>query len=304
MTVTTAALLADSTQREALTGTFEMLLADRNTLPNHPALIQFPTINGSGSSTGRMPLIGVGGYNDLASTNDGDPVGNTVITDDNIEVVVARHSKSYSPTDLARMIRGDGALDPALWAEDAFISMLTKITDLVANLAGTFTDVVGVSGTNLDVSTLLAAKTRLRTRNVTGPYLCVLHPQQTGDLVEELATTSGGAVQWMPATPELINQMGSGYIGRFAGIDLFETSRVPTVNGGADRAAGMWGRTGVAWGAGTPIITDPTRQIQLPYGMFEYDRLARSGRDEWVTHAYLGASKGNDDAGVSIITDA
>jgi hypothetical protein len=301
---TTFAALADSTQRETLTGTYEMLLADRNALPNHPALLQMPRANGLGSTTMRLPLLGVDGYDELAATNDGADVAATVITDEKIEVTIARYSKRYRPTDLARLVNADGSLSPQRWAQDAFVSNITKLTDLVANVVGTFTDTVGLSGTNLDIETLLAAKTALEIRNVPGPYLCKLHPQQFADIRLELATVSGGAVQWSPASQEMINVMGSGYVGNFAGIDIFVTSRVPTANAGADYAGGMFGRTGIAWGDGQPFVDDPAKQIAIPHGLFELDRDAKAGVTEWVTHAYLGVSKGNDDAGVAIITDA
>ena len=184
-------------------------------------------------------------------------------------------------------------------------STASTLVSLVANVTDGFTATVGTSGSNLSVANFLAAIQALEVANVQGPYMAILHPQQMGDLRADLAATAGGAVQWMAASQQQINVLGNGYRGQWAGVDLFATTFVPTANAGADRAGGMFGRGAVVWAdSSIPGENDSSQLIIGGKILFERDRTAKSGLTAYVTHAYMGVSKGIDAAGVSIITDA
>jgi hypothetical protein len=300
---TTFAALADSHAREIIAASYALLLADRNAIINHPALRYAGRINGTGTATLRLPLIGLGGKDLPAAVDDGDEVALTTLEDDKIEVTVSRFSKAYSLTDLARLADAAG-LDLQAFASDAFQSAMLRLTDLVVTAGSGFTPSVGSSGVDLDVETFLQAKTTLELANVEGPYLAGLHTQQFADLREELATTSGGATQWMPASAEIVDRIGRGYAGRFAGVDIWVSNRWPTANAGADRVGCMMGRDAIVWADGTPVVDDPATQFALEHGLFELDRKARYGSTELVTHTYLGVSRGQSAAGVKIVSDA
>lgn len=296
--------VADLRTAEALSGEFLYLLAARESLPAHPALLYGGDAQGRGSVVVKVPHIGLQGYDILSSVADGSGVTNTALTDGSTTVTIARHSKSYEASDLVRL-SDQGLLSPAAFAQDAVASTASTLVSLVANVTDGFTATVGTSGSNLSVANFLAAIQALEVANVQGPYMAILHPQQMGDLRADLAATAGGAVQWMAASQQQINVLGNGYRGQWAGVDLFATTFVPTANAGADRAGGMFGRGAVVWAdSSIPGENDSSQLIIGGKILFERDRTAKSGLTAYVTHAYMGVSKGIDAAGVSIITDA
>jgi len=196
-------------------------------------------------------------------------------------------------------------LTPAMFAEMARIDYTQVLVNLIAGLAGGFSDVVGSTGTDATLLNFLSAKRALHDRDVPGPYLAVLHPTQWSDIIEDWALNSGGAVQFDPAAPEMLRIVGNGYQGRLAGVDVFTTTRVTTANVGADRAGGMFGRGAIGWAFGSPPVDFADRQLALPGGLlFEIDRDADAGVTVMHEQIYLGAAELEDDAGVSIITDA
>jgi len=93
---------------------------------------------------------------------------------------------------------------------------------------------------------------------------------------------------------------GQGYAGSFLGVDIFKSSKVPTANGGADRAGAMmgYGAVGMAEGAVRPIAAAGT-VIAV-----EYERDSAKGLTAITGNAYFGVSLLQDSMGVSIITDA
>lgn len=296
--------VADLRTAEVLSGEFLQLLAARESLPAHPALVYGGDAQGRGSVVVKVPHLGLGGYDILSAVADGSAVSNTALSDGSTPITVARYSKAYEASDLVRL-SDSGLLSPTAFAQDAVQSVNHTLVSLVANITDGFSTVVGTSGSNLSVANFLAAIQSLEVANVQGPYLAILHPQQMGDLRADLAATSAGAIQWMPATQEQINVLGNGYRGRWASVDLFSSTFVPTANAGADRAGGMFGRGAVVW-ADSSIVTD-NDSSQLVIGgkvLFERDRTARSGLTAYITHAYLGVAEAIDAAGVSIITDA
>lgn len=296
--------VADLRTAEALSGEFLYLLAARESLPSHPALVYAGDAQGRGSVVIKVPHVGLGGYDILSAVADGSAVSNSALADGSTTITIGRYSKAYEASDLVRL-SDQGLLSPTAFASDAVQSVNHTLVSLVANVTDGFSTTVGTSGSNLSVANFLAAIQGLEVANVQGPYMAILHPQQMGDLRADLASTSGGAVQWMPASQEQINLLGNGYRGRWASVDLFSSTFVPTANAGADRAGGMFGRGAVVWADSTiPGENDSSQLIIGGKVLFERDRTARSGLTAYITHAYLGVSEGIDAAGVSIITDA
>jgi hypothetical protein len=297
--------ISDLRTAEALSAEYLMLLADRNALPNHPALLKIGRGNGLGSSVLKTPELGLMGYDLLTSTGDGSAVANTALTDGSATVTIARYSKSYEPTDLALLTDpSTGFLRPDVFALDAIASQATTLSSLVANVTDDFTATVGSTGVDLTIANFLAAIATLEVAKVVPPYLAILHPVQIGDLRSALSTV-GGAIQWMPASAEQMAMLGNGYRGKFMGVDIFASSYVPTKNSGADRGGAMFGRGAVVWADAAPPPAGDSNQLVIGDALlFERSRTAKSGLTAYVSHAYMGVSLGIDAAGVSIITDA
>lgn len=299
------ATLSDTRLAEVMSGVFLRKYAARDALPQHPALLYAGNVKGAGSTTFKIGDLGIDGYVLPASTGEIAEVANTELEDGSTTVTVARFSKSYEPSDLARITDGMGVLQPERLAVDAAISAGQRLVDLVANLMGGFSTVVGATGVNFSVQNFLDGKRALRNANVPGPYLCILHPNQWSDFTEDLALNSGGGVQYLPATEEQLQVLGNGFQGTFAGVQVFTTTRVPTANSGADYAGGMFGAGAVAWADGSPVIDLPGQQFVIgDRVLFEIDRSAKTAETAFVSHVYLGVTEVFDAGGVAIITDA
>jgi hypothetical protein len=298
--------IADLRTAEALSAEILLLLADRNALPNHPALLYAGDAVGRGSSVLKVPAVGLMGYDLLSAPGDGSAVANTALTDTAFQVTVARYSKAYEASDLARLTDpANGKIKVAEFASDAVVSSSNTLVSLVANVTDNFTSTVGSSGVDLSVNNFLAAIQTLEVAKNVGPYMAILHPQQMGDLRAAIANVTGGAIQWLPASQEQIQVLGNGYRGQWMGVDIFSSSYVPTANAGADRAGGMFARGAVLWAdSSIPSEGDPNQLVLAGKILFERERTAKSGLTAYVTHYYCGVSKGIDAAGVSIITDA
>lgn len=301
--------IADLRTVEVLGEEWMLLIADRNALPNHPALKYVGDIAGRGSSTIKVPHIGLMAYDLLAATADGAAVANTALTDGSSTVAVARYSKSYEASDLAMLTDGQGLINPQMFAMDAMASSAMTLTDLIANVTDGFATTAGSSGVDLSLTNFLTAIGLLEVNSggaiAPGGVMAVLHGQQVADLRQSFAAASGGSVQWSQDAQTLLPIRGGGFRGNIYGVDIFASSKVPTANAGADRAGGMFVNGALLWGDGSiPVSSDSNQLIIGDKVLFERDRTAKAATTAFVSHRYLGVSKGLDLLGVSIITDA
>lgn len=296
--------VADLRTAEILSGEYLRLLAARESLPQHPALVYAGDAAGSGSVVVKVPHLGLDGYDLPASVADGAAIANTALSDGSTAVTVARYSKAYEISDLARL-SDRGLLSPQAFAQDAVVSSAALLVSLVAPLMSGFSNSVGSTGVNLAIADFFAAIGQLEVSNVPGPYLAVLHPQQVSDLRAAIAASSAGAIQWLPESAEQIRLLGNGFRGTFGGVQIFSTTYVPTVAGGADRGGGMFGKGAVLWAdASIPASNSSEELIIGGKVLFERERDAKSGLTQYVTHRYVGVAEGIDAAGVQIATDA
>ena len=301
--------LADLTVAEVLTGKYLQLLGDRNALPNHPAIAlgYQRDMVGAGGNTVKVPHVGIFGFDILATGTEGTETGNTAFSDGSSTIVVVQKDKVYEYSDLVRMIDANGLINPDAFALDAVVSAGATGLDMVSNLVDNFSAAVGATGVNATAANFLECITTLEIAGVVGPYLSILHPRQWGDIRSDVATASGGAIQWNAGSQALLDRMkGLGYQGKYMDVDVFTTTRVPTANAGADRAGGMFGAGAIVWVDGT-IQTDGGDSNQMIIGdkvLFERIRNGRAGLTALLTRKFVGYSEGLDGAGVSLITDA
>ena len=297
--------LGDLRLAETLSTQFMLLLADRNWLGNHPALFDAGDVSGTGSTVVKIPQIGLDGYDAAASAAESGNSANVALTDTSTTVTVARQTLARETSGLAQ-ITDPGFLTSPTWANDAFGAMNARMTNMITALMSGFSSSIGSTGVNLSVANFLAAKATLAVNNaLDSTPLAILSSVQMADLMAELATTSGGAVQFLQATADLVQARGIGFQGQFLGVDLFSSNRVPTANAGADFAGGMFTRGAVVTAFGTPFVEDPTQQVAIAGRiLFERDRTARTDLTAYVSHFYYGVAEGQDLRGVAIVTDA
>jgi len=302
----TYASLTDLRVSEVLSGLYLLKLADRNALPNHPAIHYAGDASGSGSTTVKIPAIGWIGYDALAEVNETVATTNTALTDEAITVTVARQSKQYQDTQLAALTGSINFLsNPQAFVDDAFASQMMRLTDMICNVTDDYTTQEIETEVNLTVAKVMSAAIKLDIAKAdTGQALLLLHPQQWGDVKTDLLTSTAGAVQWSASTQEQILVKGPGYQGRFFNMDVFTSSYVPTATGGEDRAGAIITPGAVVYADATPVPDGDANKLFMGKVVLAREFAASTDMRTTVFSAYMGVSKGLDAAGVTIISDA
>lgn len=290
---------------EALSGVVEMTLADRGALPNHPALIAIPKLEGLGSTSIQASSVGLDGADLLVSTAEITGVTATTIANTAVNLTIAKFAKAYSASGLARIVDSTGTINLQKFALDAVASFSATLLSIVAALMDNFATVKGASGVNASFANFLDCITALEIAKVRGPLLGILHAQQWGDIRSDVATASGGAIQWNHGSQGMIDAMkGIGAQGQFAGVDVYTT--MFTLDDATDCWGGIFGRGAIVYGAASPSAIDLTADMTILGGkiLFERERNALTDLTNYVTTAYMGVVEMIDLAGCTLRTDA
>ena len=292
--------IGDLVAGEVMAAEFLMLLADRDSsILTHPALFH-ASASSPTSTVVRVPHLGFGGYDLLATTTPGSEIANTAFSDGSTDVTIATRAKRYTTDDLAKYI-ADGKLDPAMFARDAAISIAQTLISLLANVGDDFTNTVGSSGVNLAWSDIIDGKTTLGVNKANGPILGVLHPQQWGDLEQDSRSQGVLPAQTMGG---VINSGLAQWKGNWSGVDFYVSSHVPLSNSSADRAGFLVTRGGLAWAdAQMPDEGDPNI-VNMGRARFERVRQGTYIATSYVVSYAAGCARALDSAGCSIISDA
>lgn len=315
--------LADLRTAEVLSGTLLMLLADRNALPNHPALVYLGDAHGRGSLATKVSLIGLDGYNIPGATSgtEGVAPANTALTDSSVVCTPVIKEKMYTVGDIARWTSSLGELEPEMFMRDAMLWTSLELTYMIANLMDNFATVVGTTGVNATVANVIDSITALKINNAgPGPYMGVLHSRQLGDIRLELATAVGGTMQWDAPTAAMVAARGGAFQGSWLGVDFFESNAVPTMNAGADRGGGIFARGAIGWcdmsfgssGRQDQLLLG-TRSLSFPNGTVrtvgdvlieELRSTTGAGTTSYLSKRVIGVTEVIDLAGVTLQTDA
>ena len=141
------------------------------------------------------------------------------------------YSRKYSMTDLVPVSGGPIQIDRV--AANLTAGVALTLTDLLCALfpsvASTATPGSGVA---LDVSTMYDAQFALNSQSVGGPFAAVLSPKQINNFQASLRAEAG-AVQFVPATAELLALRGPGFKGTWNGVQLFQSDSVTASGGNA-----------------------------------------------------------------------
>jgi len=170
-------------------------------------------------------------------------------------------------------------------------AMAEKVdTDLAALFAG-FSNTVDKSKAAVTVQDIFKAAAILRNNkaNLNGAFVCVLHPYQAYDLKQQL--TNAGATMSHALSDVGNNALLNGFIGRIAGVDVFES----TVVTGGDSAGAYYGA----------VMTQDALGYMVKRNMrIEEQRDASLRATEIVGSMAYGVSELFDEYGVAIISDA
>jgi hypothetical protein len=298
--------LANQRTPEDLHNDALLLAADRSNLQNHPALIYVGDFAGSGTLQRKVSHVGLFGFDLPAVVAEGATIPNTQMTDGATVISVQRRGLSRAPTDEARFTDSLGFQQPRTIADDAFASHNLALTRSIAELQGGWVNGVTTSGVDLTTATVLAAYTLLEVSSLLtigpGDAMGILHPVQWGDFRDDLTLAIGGSLQYN-VTPELRRLRGVGFISQFLGVDWFSSSYIPTANAGADRAGGIFVRSGIIWADMSPQTDGPDQMI-LGKTLVERDRQAPAGISAYPSASWHGVSRALDTHGKRIVTDA
>lgn len=162
-----------------------------------------------------------------SAVNEASDLSNTAVNPTSATITASEVGVMTTLTDLARdsASRNVGADIGKLFGEAIAKKVDTDLAGLLDDFASANDQ--GGAGTELTADLLFKAQAILRSANVPAPYYAVFHPKATFNLKKTLTqpaytTTSSGY-----AISEIGNEaLRNGYIGRIAGIDIFENANI------------------------------------------------------------------------------
>jgi hypothetical protein len=295
--------LSDLTVASTLAAELQLKLGDRASLMGHPAIAYVGDIAGSGSSVKKVGIIG-SGLDAMAAVSDGVSVESVALTNANVSITVARQALYRGPTDLASMTWASvGALVEYLTNDMVGAARIRAMT-LIATAGSAFINNVGTSGAALTVTNIFSAIAQLESVSAPGPFLAVISPKQLSDFQSSLRAETG-ALQWVPATPEMMAIKGQGYAGSYLGIDFFVTSRV--ITSGADKLGFLISYGAIGYADGTPAPIVGAGGLVMPAGskmVVELGRSIEGAITKVIGNWYCGFAELQDSMGVGIVTRA
>jgi len=185
-------------------------LVKQFTVPaNAGKVLQIPLypVNTIASDAGEATDL-AGGANDVAVSTG---VANIELTEAGIMTVLTDMARNHS---VSNVVADLGKL---------FGEAIAKRHDrALTGLFSSFTSQIGAAGDELEVKDLFEAYATLKANAVPGPYFGVFNPKSIYNIKKTLTNTFVN-----PNASSVVNQaMTEGYVGRIAGIDIFESSNV------------------------------------------------------------------------------
>ena len=161
-----------------------------------------------------------------AAVNEATDLSNTAVNPTSVTITASEIGVMTTLTDLARdsASRNVGADIGKLFGEAIAKKVDTDLAGLLDDFASASDQ--GGAGTELTADLLFKAQAILRSANVPAPYYAVFHPKATFNLKKTLTQPA-----YLNATGGGISDVGNeallnGYIGRLAGIDIFENANI------------------------------------------------------------------------------
>ena len=212
-----------STLSELFTNiTQEAIFTFQETSVMRPLVTTYP-ISGSGKTI-EVPV-----YPTISASavNEASDLSNTAVNPTSATITASEIGVMTTLTDLARdsASRNVGADIGKLFGEAIAKKVDTDLAGLLDDFASANDQ--GGAGTELTADLLFKAQAILRSANVPAPYYAVFHPKATFNLKKTLTqpayTTSSSGY----AISDIGNEaLRNGYIGRLAGIDIFENANI------------------------------------------------------------------------------
>lgn len=309
MPILHANLELDLRDASALDDALHITLTDVASIRNTGSIDFLGNVNGRGSDTSVIRFASLDGFDHFSDTvaEDTDE-GETALTDTSVTIAVVRSALIRNIGDLAVGTGFADDITPARLAGDMAMSYEGYFNGLVATAIATATTNVGSPGVDMSVNDWYDAVFELEIQSVPGPYWAILAPRQLADWQNSLRAESG-AVKLMPATQEMLQIMGQGFVGTFSSVGIIKSSDVTTAAG--NREGAMFGQGALGYktmmpdarsfhGAGT-VVASAVPEVGL---VVEITRNASRAITEIAGNAFTGVSLLEQARIVGIVTDA
>jgi N4-gp56 family major capsid protein len=225
-----------------------------------------------------------------AAVAEGTELINTALTTDSVTITAAEIGIQATVTDVLEVSDIPAAHGARLRQLGRAIG--DKIDVDVCALLGGFSSAVGATTVNIALTNVLDAIYTLEAADAAslGSIVGLLHPRQTGDLRTELEADA--ASLYVGKSDGSIGKAQAGYFGSWFGVDIFQSTNVPTANADADRA-------------GAFFIRDYALGMATKW-MARVETLRWPSIRGWVlvATAMYGVGEVEDSAGVEAVTDA
>ncbi len=174
-----------------------------------------------------------------AAVNEATDLSNTAVNPTSATITASEVGVMTTLTDLGAnsASRNVGADIGKLFGEAIAKKVDTDLVNLLDDFASANDQ--GGAGTELTADLLFKAQAILRTANVPAPYYGVFHPKALFNLKKTL-TQAGYVASTATAISDIGNEaLRNGYIGRIAGIDVFENANI-TIDAYDDSYGGVF----------------------------------------------------------------
>lgn len=244
-----------------------------------PALLDFYDLAGQESKAVKIPKAT---KFTAAAVAEGVELANTALTSTSVTLTASEIGIMATITDVLEL--SDIPAAHAARLRQLGRAMGDKLDVDICALFQGFSIAVGTTTVNIALTHLLDAIYQIEVADAggLGSLVGVLHPRQTADLRTELEADAGSVYIQGGTAP--LSRSQAGYFGSWFGIDIFQTTNVPSANAGADRGGGVFVRNyalGLAqkWAAKVePMRWAPIRGWVLVasamYGVGEIEDLA------------------------------
>lgn len=202
-----------------------------------PALLAFYELAGEASVAVKIPKAD---KFTAAAIAEGVESVNTALTSDSVSLTSSEIAIQATITDVLELSDIPAAHGARL--KQLGRAMGDKMDIDICALFSGFTAAVGATGVDLALSSLLDAIYNLEVNDAAGlgSLVGVFHPRQTADIRAELEADTSSI--YTNVAPSSISKAMNGYFGSWFGIDIFQSTNVPTANAAADRAGAVFVR--------------------------------------------------------------
>lgn len=259
-----ANLETDAGLAHYLAGEIRAKLAERTDIRSTLDFIPFRA--GMGSETLKVTQYNPAFTFAAASTEISGGASNSSIGSGNFQLVAARRVLKFTISDLWKIVAPTGSLDLDLLAMVINEAAGLTVADMITTIFDDIATAVGSTTADMSIDYLYDGQFQLNLERASGPYFCVLKPKAFNELQASIRGETG-AIQYVPATAEMLVAKGPGYKGSINGIEVWDHNSVDTDGGGTYYHNAMYARGAFAY---TEMPVDSVTS-QLPPQVFRID---------------------------------